>query len=530
MSTRGPWIVLLVAAAASSCTPDPFEGSEPGDCSDGADNDRDGLFDCLDPGCEGAPACRSSLDGGTDGGPGDGGAEDAAMADASRDAGVDGDTPTDGGVGGTAATHVWSIGFDGEMIDFAVGPLGSIYVVGTFDDVVDFGGGPLGSVGAESRFLASFAADGAHRWSVVLAESYVNAVDVDTAERVYVAGLVDRGPSAIPDQYSSVRVFDSAGNEVWSRMFEGASGWQLVMRPADIAMDADGNAYVIGTITEYQFGQIDFGGGFVTVSPDSVVVVALDPTGAFRWFRNYSAGTASQGLSVDVDGDGDVHFLSCGAVIDCPGFEAGAYSLVSLTNGGECQWSIPPSTGPGALYTVTALSAAAAGAHLVGDFEWGGDDLTYDFGSGPVIPPMSHSAGYEVARGGGGEFVSFRQSLEVDMSGVAVDATGGSVVVGAFGRETDLGAGPMGDFGWFAAGYDVAGTYRWHYSFESGPRGLSRSSGCHMGLDGLRTNLRVGLGPAGEVYVGGAFAGGADLGGGALPTSGGFFLMRLASP
>ena len=34
-----------------------FEGDEPGECSDGADNDQDGLFDCLDPNCMGAPSC-----------------------------------------------------------------------------------------------------------------------------------------------------------------------------------------------------------------------------------------------------------------------------------------------------------------------------------------------------------------------------------------------------------------------------------------------------------------------------------------
>jgi hypothetical protein len=36
----------------------PFEGDDPGECDDGADNDRDGLFDCDDPECEGAPDCQ----------------------------------------------------------------------------------------------------------------------------------------------------------------------------------------------------------------------------------------------------------------------------------------------------------------------------------------------------------------------------------------------------------------------------------------------------------------------------------------
>jgi MYXO-CTERM domain-containing protein len=42
-----------------------YEGDEVGECTDGADNDMDGLFDCNDPGCAGSPSCAAS-DGGTD--------------------------------------------------------------------------------------------------------------------------------------------------------------------------------------------------------------------------------------------------------------------------------------------------------------------------------------------------------------------------------------------------------------------------------------------------------------------------------
>jgi len=35
-----------------------YEGDEAGECSDAADNDRDGLFDCDDDGCDGSPDCE----------------------------------------------------------------------------------------------------------------------------------------------------------------------------------------------------------------------------------------------------------------------------------------------------------------------------------------------------------------------------------------------------------------------------------------------------------------------------------------
>ena len=39
-----------------------IEGDDPGECEDGADNDADGLFDCDDPDCAGAPVCQGDDD------------------------------------------------------------------------------------------------------------------------------------------------------------------------------------------------------------------------------------------------------------------------------------------------------------------------------------------------------------------------------------------------------------------------------------------------------------------------------------
>ncbi len=52
--------VLVGAGCESGVTPGESyhaEGDDPGECSDGADNDGDGFFDCLDEACVGAPAC-----------------------------------------------------------------------------------------------------------------------------------------------------------------------------------------------------------------------------------------------------------------------------------------------------------------------------------------------------------------------------------------------------------------------------------------------------------------------------------------
>jgi len=57
-------VIALLGLALASCVnrrggggDGEYEGDEPGECSDDADNDADGLFDCDDPGCAGAAAC-----------------------------------------------------------------------------------------------------------------------------------------------------------------------------------------------------------------------------------------------------------------------------------------------------------------------------------------------------------------------------------------------------------------------------------------------------------------------------------------
>ncbi len=56
-------LILLLSFTMLNCNGDEaIEGDEGGECSDGADNDQDGLFDCNDPGCYGSPDCDGSGD------------------------------------------------------------------------------------------------------------------------------------------------------------------------------------------------------------------------------------------------------------------------------------------------------------------------------------------------------------------------------------------------------------------------------------------------------------------------------------
>ena len=90
-------------AEGDNSAPLAYEGDEPGECTDGADNDQDQAFDCDDPGCAGSPLCtgaesrqrdNEALD--TDSEPE---AEDASESRASEDVeSADIEAPEDGSV------------------------------------------------------------------------------------------------------------------------------------------------------------------------------------------------------------------------------------------------------------------------------------------------------------------------------------------------------------------------------------------------------------------------------------------------
>ena len=81
-----------------------FEGTEPGDCEDGADNDADGLFDCDDSGCEASPLCKTGTGGntGTGGTAGVGGNSGTGGTSGTGGVAGAGGTAGGGGVGGTS--------------------------------------------------------------------------------------------------------------------------------------------------------------------------------------------------------------------------------------------------------------------------------------------------------------------------------------------------------------------------------------------------------------------------------------------
>jgi hypothetical protein len=77
------WMLLFGLLSCNGVTEDNgYEGDSPGECTDAADNDRDGYFDCDDNGCWNSPDCGGDTDTDSD-------------SDSDADSDADSDTDTD---------------------------------------------------------------------------------------------------------------------------------------------------------------------------------------------------------------------------------------------------------------------------------------------------------------------------------------------------------------------------------------------------------------------------------------------------
>lgn len=85
-----------------------YEGDDPGECSDQADNDRDGAFDCDDEDCAGSPECE----------------EDCAGEDCGNDTGEESDTGDENDTGSTESACVPGNGSTENAFDWSASFIG----------------------------------------------------------------------------------------------------------------------------------------------------------------------------------------------------------------------------------------------------------------------------------------------------------------------------------------------------------------------------------------------------------------------
>jgi len=214
---------------------------------------------------------------------------------------------------------------------------GNVVVTGDFSGTADFGGGDLTSVGYDV-FIASYAAgDGAHRWSARYggAGSDVGSgVAADASGDLFVVGnfggIVNFGGSDLTSAGENdvfVASYAADGAHRWSQR-HGGTLWDVAT-----AVAVDGNGAVV--VTGHFKGTTNLGGGDLTSAGGSDVFVAsYTPGGTHRWSERFggplsdeSALVAADGAAVAIVGDLDEWIDFGGGPI--PGVLAGFVAVLA---------------------------------------------------------------------------------------------------------------------------------------------------------------------------------------------------------
>lgn len=275
-----------------------------------------------------------------------------------------------------------------------------------------------------------------------------------------------------------------------------------------VAVDSAGNGYLAGIIE----GPVNLGGGALSGSgaAHDVFIASYGPDGQHRWSKRFGSqyDDYAHDLAVDPAGNSVLtgffwESVSFGGP-SLPAAGADIY-LAAYNAAGDHRWS---KRFGGALtdYGYGVALDKAGNAFVTGFF-----GFTTDFGGGTVSSVASSNDIFLASYGPTGEH---RWSNTLGSPGtdvgysVAVDAQGNTYLAGTFTGTVDLGGGPLTGSGIvdiYLASYGPTGGHRW-----SKPLG---------GTD-YDTVTCVTVGPAGNVYLTGAFTKTASFGGPPLASAG----------
>ena len=219
-----------------------------------------------------------------------------------------------------AGVHVWSTYLGGAGIDqangVAVGPNGGVYITGTTESTSWINGGWDGSyAGTGDGFVIKFTTAGAYQWS-----SYLGGIEVDTAVGIAVSGNDDCyviGSTQSADWVSGgwktaldtgVHAYavklDTSGAHQWSTYLYGYGN--------GIALDAAGNSYIIGYVSEDSYSSGWESGGWDTIynGGEDVFLLKLNPLGIYLWSSYMGDAYDDRGAAVAVNGPGSAVWIT----------------------------------------------------------------------------------------------------------------------------------------------------------------------------------------------------------------------------
>ena len=421
--------------------------------------------------------------------------------------------------------HLWSKRFGGSSLSdsvivnaVAADASGNVVVTGQLEGRADLGGAVLTSSGDKDVFIAKYSSSGTYLWSQRLGATgsdVGNGIGVDTSGNVLVIGqfqgTVDFGGGALISAGGSdifVAKYSSSGAHLWSKRFGGTGNES----GNGIAVDGGGNVVVTGNFGNFG-SAVDFGGGpFTSAGGPDIFVAKYSTSGVHAWSRALGGTGQDTGLSVGVDGGGNV--VVTGYFQGTVNF--GGTQLSSA--GGTDTFLMKYSASGGAVWSKrfggtsddrgTAVAASGTGDVVVTGYF----NATADFGGGP-----------QVSTGGSDIFLAKYSSDGThtwskvfgtsygfgDVArGIALDASGNIALTGSLLGPVNFGGGALaesGSYDIFAVKFSASGAHLWSKRFGV----LYDDHGNAIVMDA-----------GGNLIVAGDFFQGVDFGGGALLSPG----------
>jgi hypothetical protein len=221
-----------------------------------------------------------------------------------------------------AAIDAWSKSFPdssaGSTVTttVAVGGASDVHVAGTFVGAIDFGGGSLDTMGATGGFFAKFDSSGKYAWATKPSATgtlSVGGMAADAAGRTFLAGGLGTSMSFGSATMScSLNAQAGAQRSIWvaavaasgDPLWCSSYGTSGVQTGLSVAVDGSGDIVVAGLLSG---SMTTFGSTMLMGSVyGDTFVLKLDPMGKVLWVRQIVSTYGSQPNAVAVDGTGDV--------------------------------------------------------------------------------------------------------------------------------------------------------------------------------------------------------------------------------
>ncbi|MEO5350176.1 MAG: SBBP repeat-containing protein, partial [Magnetococcus sp. YQC-3] len=229
---------------------------------------------------------------------------------------------------------IWATGSGGGAV--AVDTSGNLYVTGRFQGSMDIDPGlgttTMTSAGSDDIFVQKLDSAGNLAWAKQIGAAgldYGNSLAVDGNGNVYVtgsfSGTVDFDPGEGVSNLTSaggwdifIQKLDASGNLMWAKRAGAQSGDQGY----SLKVDDTGNVYLTG----YFQNTVDFdpGEGVTNLTSEGstdIFIQKLDSSGNLLWVKQSGGPGNDQGLSLAVDGSGNVY--TTGYFINFADFDPG---------------------------------------------------------------------------------------------------------------------------------------------------------------------------------------------------------------